>query len=124
MSDPVDIMKYTGVEIEKIYSLGKNIEAGSIYSIELMTSENIFLEEMLHVQLAANLCLALDTAPNFKPPQYGSEIPYICPYNPDTGECGFLNASLGPLDDTTLNTMLDIETPEQTQLRQDLDQPA
>jgi hypothetical protein len=82
---------------------------------------SVILEEMLHVQLAANLCLALDTAPNFKPPQYGSEIPYICPYNPDTGECGFLNASLGPLDDTTLNTMLDIETPEQTQLRQDLD---
>ncbi|MCI5210261.1 MAG: hypothetical protein D3910_16045 [Candidatus Electrothrix sp. ATG2] len=82
---------------------------------------SVIVEEMLHLQLAANLCLALDTAPNFKPPQYGSDIPYICPYNPESGECAFLNATLGPLNDTTLNTMLDIETPEQTQLRQDLD---
>ncbi|MCI5211809.1 MAG: hypothetical protein D3910_24205, partial [Candidatus Electrothrix sp. ATG2] len=82
---------------------------------------SVIIEEMLHLQLAANLCLALDTAPNFKPPQYGSDIPYICPYNPESGECGFLNASLGPLNDTTLNTMLDIETPEQAQLRQDID---
>jgi len=82
---------------------------------------SVITEEMLHLQLAANLCLALDTAPNFKPPQYGSDIPYICPYDPDTGECGFLNASLGPLNDTTLDTMLDIETPEQAQLRHDLD---
>ncbi|MCW5209373.1 hypothetical protein VU10_04140 [Desulfobulbus sp. US1] len=82
---------------------------------------SVILEELLHVQLTANLCRALDTAPNFKPPQYGSDIPYLSPYNPDTGECCFLNASLGPLDDTTLNTMLDIETPEQAQLRQDLD---
>ena len=82
---------------------------------------SVILEELLHLQLTANLCLALNTAPNFKPPQYGSDIPYISPYNPDTGECGFLNASLGPLDDTTLNTMLDIETPEQAQLRQYLD---
>ena len=82
---------------------------------------SVIKEEMLHLQLTANLCLALDTAPNFKPPQYGSDIPYISPYNPNTGECCFLNASLGPLNDTTLNTMLDIETPEQAQLRQDLD---
>ncbi|WP_339133732.1 MAG: ferritin-like domain-containing protein [Candidatus Electrothrix sp. GW3-4] len=82
---------------------------------------SVIIEEILHLQLAANLCLALDTSPNFSPPQYGSDIPYLCPYNPETGECGFLNATLGPLDDTTLDTMLDIETPEQAQLRQDVD---
>ena len=82
---------------------------------------SVIREEMLHLQLASNLCLALDTAPNFKPPQYGSDIPYLSPYNAETGECCFLNASLGPLDDTTLNTMLDIETPEQPQLRQEMD---
>ncbi|MCI5121244.1 MAG: hypothetical protein D3908_08660, partial [Candidatus Electrothrix sp. AUS4] len=81
---------------------------------------SVIMEEMLHLQLAANLCLALDTAPNFKPPQYGSDIPYICPYNPETGECAFLNATLGPLNDATLDIMLDIETPEQSQLRKDL----
>ncbi|WPD24458.1 MAG: ferritin-like domain-containing protein [Candidatus Electrothrix scaldis] len=81
---------------------------------------SVIMEEMLHLQLAANLCLALDTVPNFKPPQYGSDIPYICPYNPETGECCFLNATLGPMNDTTLDTMLDIETPEQAQLRKDV----
>jgi hypothetical protein len=82
---------------------------------------SVIIEEMLHLQLAANLCLALDTVPNFKAPQYGSDLPYICPHNPETGECGFLNATLGPLDSTTLNTMLDIETPEQSQLRHIMD---
>ncbi|MCI5157898.1 MAG: hypothetical protein D3906_05555 [Candidatus Electrothrix sp. AUS1_2] len=87
-------------------------------AVEILRS--VIMEEMLHLQLAANLCLALDTAPNFKAPQYGSDIPYICPYNPETGECGFLNAALGPLDDATLDTMLDIEIPEQAQLRKDI----
>ncbi|WP_417909915.1 ferritin-like domain-containing protein [Candidatus Electronema sp. PJ] len=74
---------------------------------------SVAVEEMLHLQLAANLCAALDTEPNFKPPQYGSDIPYIKPYDPETGERGFLNAVLGPLNDETLNTMLDIENPEE-----------
>jgi hypothetical protein len=92
----------------------KNCEA-----VEIIRS--VIVEEMLHLQLAANLCLALDTVPNFQSPQYGSDIPYICPYNPEIGECGFLNATLGPLNNTTLNTMLDIETPEQAQLRMAMD---
>ncbi|MCI5195800.1 MAG: hypothetical protein D3919_06115 [Candidatus Electrothrix sp. AW5] len=87
------------------------------YSEAVDIINSIIAEEMLHLQLAANLCLALDTSPNFKAPQYGADIPYIRPYNQETGECGFLNATLGPLNDATLNTMLDIETPEQAQLR-------
>uniref|UniRef100_UPI004057B173 ferritin-like domain-containing protein n=1 Tax=Candidatus Electrothrix sp. TaxID=2170559 RepID=UPI004057B173 len=88
-------------------------------AVEIIRS--VIIEEMLHLQLAANLCLALDTIPNFTSPQYGSDIPYLCPYNQETGECGFLNATLGPFNNNTLNTMLDIETPEQGQLRQTMD---
>ena len=29
---------------------------------------SVAVEEMLHLQLAANLCAALDTSPNFRPP--------------------------------------------------------
>jgi hypothetical protein len=82
---------------------------------------SVAVEEMLHLQLAANLCAALDTAPNFRPPQYGAAVPYIKPYDPETGERGFLNAVLGPLNDETLNTMLDIENPEEIPFGQALD---
>lgn len=81
---------------------------------------SVAVEEMLHLQLAANLCAALDTVPNFSPPQYGA-VPCIKPYDPETGERGFLNAVLGPLDDERLNTMLDIEMPEELRLRQEVD---
>lgn len=74
---------------------------------------SVAVEEMLHLQLAANLCAALDAPPHFKPPQYGADVPHIKPYDPETGERGFLNAVLGPLDDERLNTMLDIENPEE-----------
>jgi hypothetical protein len=79
---------------------------------------SVVVEEMLHLQLAANLCRALDTMPNFTPPQYGADLPYISSYDRETGDRGVLNAALGPLDDERLNTMLDIEMPEQIQLRQ------
>jgi hypothetical protein len=82
---------------------------------------SVAVEEMLHLQVAANLCLALDTLPNLKPPQYGTDVPYLKPYDPETGERGFLNAVIGPLDDETLNTMLDIENPEEVPIRQTLD---
>lgn len=75
---------------------------------------SVAIEEMLHLQIAANLCTALDAPPNFRPPQYGADVPHIKPYDPETGERGFLNAVLGPLDDERLNTMLDIENPEET----------
>jgi hypothetical protein len=88
-------------------------------SVRDMSSEacriifSVAVEEMLHLQLAANLCTALDASPNFSPPQYGADVPYIKPYDPETGERGFLNAVLGPLNDETVNTMLDIENPEE-----------
>jgi hypothetical protein len=48
-------------------------------------------------------------------PAYGKDIPYLKPYDPATGDRGFLNVILGPLNEATLNTMLDIESPEELQ---------
>ncbi|WLE96210.1 MAG: ferritin-like domain-containing protein [Candidatus Electrothrix communis] len=70
---------------------------------------SVIMEEMLHMQLASNLCLALDTKPDFSPPQYGKDIPYLDP------ECHDLNASLGPLNQETIETMLLIEIPEDSE---------
>lgn len=73
---------------------------------------SICIEEMLHLQLAANLCLALDTQPEFTAPKYdGKPIPYLDPNNPDTGHHKLINAKLDALNTTTLDLMLDIETP-------------
>ena len=72
---------------------------------------SICIEEMLHLQLAANLCIALDTKPKFDPPKYGSDIPYLDPNNTDTGDRKLINAKLDALNDDTLRIMLDIETP-------------
>jgi Ferritin-like len=73
----------------------------------------VCMEEMLHLELAANLCLALGTTPNFTAPQYGTPIPFFDPDDPETGHYALINAVLGPLNETTLQTMLDIETPEE-----------
>ncbi|MCI5159118.1 MAG: hypothetical protein D3906_11925, partial [Candidatus Electrothrix sp. AUS1_2] len=39
----------------------------------------ILIEEMMHMQLAANLCVALDTTPQMGPPSYVDDIPYLKP---------------------------------------------
>ncbi|AUT01551.1 hypothetical protein CLI64_14780 [Nostoc sp. CENA543] len=73
---------------------------------------SICIEEMLHLQLAANLCLALDTKPEFPAPTYdGTPIPYLDPNNPTTAHHKLINAQLDALNTTTLDLMLDIETP-------------
>lgn len=73
---------------------------------------SICIEEMLHLQLAANLCLALDTKPEFTAPTYdGTPIPYLRPDNPDTGHYKLINANLDAFNAATLDLMLDIETP-------------
>lgn len=78
-----------------------------------VTILSVAMEEMLHMELAANLCLALGTTPNFTAPVYGTAIPYLDPDDPETGNHALINAVLGPLDQTRLDTMLDIETPEE-----------
>ena len=74
---------------------------------------SVCIEEMLHLELAANLCLALDVNPSdiFQKPTYGVQIKYLDPYDPVTNHNRLLNAKLGPLNSETLGIMLDIETP-------------
>lgn len=72
---------------------------------------SVCIEEMLHLELAANLCLALDTKPHFTIPQYGTILKYLKPDDPLTKHYKLLRAKLGPLNEKTLQTMLDIETP-------------
>ena len=82
---------------------------------------SVCIEEMLHLQLAANLCLALDIDASeiFQKPIYGEPIPYLAPYDPETmgpqipSHEALLKVTLGPLNEQTLNTMLDIETPSE-----------
>ena len=76
---------------------------------------SVAMEEMLHLQLAANLCLALGTQPDFKAPVYGTPIPFLDPTDPDTAHSALINAVLGPFNSQSLQTMLDIEAPEELQ---------
>jgi len=76
--------------------------------------KGVMFEEMLHLEMAANLCIALDTTPNFAVPNYGVGIPYLSPYDPVTGHHGFTETALGNLNDV-IDTMLDIETPTEFQ---------
>ncbi|HEY1137762.1 MAG TPA: ferritin-like domain-containing protein [Xanthomonadaceae bacterium] len=77
---------------------------------------SVCTEEMLHLQLAANMCIALGTTPNFTAPIYGvvptfpDGTPILDPDDPDTGDKGILNASIGNILQA-LPTMLDIEVP-------------
>ena len=76
---------------------------------------SVCIEEMLHLQLAANLCLALDISNQqiFQKPIYGKPVPYLKPDDPDTKHHKLVNAQLGPLNKANLDTMLDIETPSE-----------
>ena len=74
---------------------------------------SVCIEEMLHLQLAANLCLAVGTKPNFTAPQYGTPIKFLKPNDPDTKHNSLINAKLDALNKTTLGMMLDIETPSE-----------
>lgn len=82
---------------------------------------SVCIEEMLHLQLAANLCLALDIDASkiFQKPIYGQNIPYLAPYDPATmgptspNQTALLAGALGAFNPLTLNTMLDIETPSE-----------
>ncbi len=77
---------------------------------------SVCTEEMLHLQLAANMCIALGTSPNYTAPIYGSVptfpdgMPILDPTDPATGDSGILNATIGNILQA-LPTMLDIEVP-------------
>jgi hypothetical protein len=78
--------------------------------------KSVCTEEMLHLQLAANMCIALGTSPNFTAPVYGKipafpdGTPILDPTDPATGDSGVLNATIGNMLET-LPVMLDIEVP-------------
>lgn len=78
---------------------------------------SVAMEEMLHLQLAANLCLALGAPPNFTAPVYGRPIPFLDPKDPEAGHNALINAVLGPFNQQSLETMLDIEAPDELQKR-------
>ncbi|WPD21654.1 MAG: ferritin-like domain-containing protein [Candidatus Electrothrix scaldis] len=67
--------------------------------------QGILIEEMMHLQLASNLCVALDTTPQFNSPNFHCDIPYLKPGV-------VLNADMEPLNENSLRVMLAIETPE------------
>lgn len=77
---------------------------------------SVCTEEMLHLQLAANMCIALGTTPDYTAPIYGSVptfpdgTPILDPTDPATGDSGILNATIGNILQA-LPTMLDIEVP-------------
>lgn len=77
---------------------------------------SVCTEEMLHLQLAANICIALGTTPGFtapvygKPPTFPDGTPILDPTDPATGDHGVLDARIGNLVDA-LPVMLDIEVP-------------
>ena len=79
---------------------------------------SVCTEEMLHLQLAANMCIALGTTPNFTAPVYGvvptfpDGTPILDPDDPDTGGKGLLDARIGDILQA-LPTMLDIEVPSE-----------
>jgi hypothetical protein len=66
----------------------------------------VLIEEMMHLEQAANLCVALDTPPNLVIRDYGgSLVPYLKPGRD-------LRVTMGALNASTLDAMLAIETPE------------
>lgn len=91
---------------------GASPNAATAYSNVL----SVCTEEMMHLQLAANMCLALGTTPNFTAPVYGvtptfpDGTPILDPTDPATGDSGILNATIGNINEL-LPTMLDIEVP-------------
>lgn len=76
-------------------------EQSDVYKI----IRGVLIEEMMHMQLAANLCVALDTIPLFQIPNYDLPVVFL---NPGAT----LDADMGPLDNKSISAMLAIETPE------------
>ena len=93
-----------------------------LYSIKDPTADAyrliqaVVYQEMLHVQLVANIANAFGYSPEFRAPVYkGKNIPHI-DFDLDTPnptqQYSPYSAELGPLDDVRLNTTCLIEYPE------------
>lgn len=72
----------------------------------------IALEEMLHLELTANLVAALGSTPNFTAPVFGQNVSVLSPYfDPATGDHGLKNATIRGMDKDWIKYMLDVEIP-------------
>ncbi len=73
---------------------------------------SVFVQEMLHLQLAANLATSMGLKVRFKAPVYsGSSIPYIADLSQIPGYED-VQVRLGPLDENQIKLFLAIEMPE------------
>jgi Ferritin-like len=88
---------------------------------EYRTLLGVVHQEMLHVQLAANIANSFDLRPAFAAPEYGTTVPHvnfsIDEPNPISTYTPF-SAAIGPLDGTRINTMCLIEYPDWNTQRQ------
>lgn len=78
--------------------------------------QSIVNQEMLHVQLAANIANAYGLSPSFKAPIYeGTSVPHLC-FDIDTPDPRErfkpYSAEIGPLDEQRIHAMCLIEYPE------------
>lgn len=85
------------------------------YPVSAKLLASVAVQEMLHLELASNLCIALGHAPEFRRPHYNdqSKIPFI---HPDPAELperldGYV-VGIGPLDGNQLKLFCAIEFPE------------
>ena len=93
-----------------------------LYSIEDRTSDahqliqDVVHEEMLHVQLAANIANSFGLSPRFEPPIYGGpKVPHLDFSLDDPNPTDYytpFSTEIGPLDVERVNTMCLIEYPE------------
>lgn len=90
-------------------------DTGPVGTTAKQVINSVCIEEMLHLELAANLCLALGVHPNFTKPAYGVTLKYLSATDPATNMHAVLNAKLDAFNKTTLDTMLNIEVPEEFQ---------
>lgn len=93
----------------------------ALFSVKDPASEAVQLirtianQEMLHLQLAANVANAYGGVVSLTPPVYGQGVPHIdfSLDEPDPTKIFSPNSSdLGPLDETRLNTMCLVEYPD------------
>ncbi len=85
------------------------------YPVSAKLLASVAVQEMLHLELASNLCMALGHVPEFKRPHYDerTRIPFI---HPDPSELperlrGYV-VGIGPLDQNQLKLFCAIEFPE------------
>jgi hypothetical protein len=85
------------------------------YPVSAKLLVSVAVQEMLHLELASNLCIALGHVPEFERPHYDdpTRIPFIHPDPADLPERlrGYV-VGIGPLDQNQLKLFCAIELPE------------